>query len=189
MDKKLVKTSKFLSLILRHSPATIGIKLDPQGWVAIDELIRAAAQSGRAISRSLLDEVVLTNDKQRFAYSADGRKIRANQGHSVSSVDLGLAPKTPPEFLYHGTIAQFMNSIRKSGLQKMQRRYVHLSPDTATAIIVGKRRGKPVILTVQSGKMYDAGLQFFLSENGVWLTESVSWTYIAEVRYNLALQQ
>jgi len=176
MNKKLVSTSKFLSLILRHKPNTIGLSLDDNGWASIQHLLYAASVHGHNISRELLDEVVFTNDKQRFSYSHDGQMIRANQGHSVL-INLELEPIVPPGMLYHGTVERFLNSIMASGLQKMKRQHVHLSATIETAINVGKRRGKPVVLSVNSGVMNRDGYQFFLSRNGVCLTESVPWKY------------
>jgi putative RNA 2'-phosphotransferase len=181
MDRQLVSISKFLSLVLRHHPETIGIDLDPQGWVDIDTLIAAANRGGRRLNRRLLERVVRENDKQRFAISCDGTRIRANQGHSVQ-VDLGLAPIEPPEFLYHGTVARFLDGIEADGLDPGARQYVHLSPDIATARKVGQRRGRPVVLQVHALRMHEEGFAFFCAENGVWLTESVPATYLARLR-------
>lgn len=164
--------SKFLSYVLRHRPNSIGITLDDNGWVDVDVLLAAAQRHGKNISRALLEEVVATNDKKRFAFSEDGKRIRASQGHSVS-VDLDLKPVAPPELLYHGTIERFLDSIRTQGLVRGSRHHVHLSPDEATARKVGSRRGKPVILIVEAARMHAAGHQFFCSANNVWLTEKV----------------
>ena len=173
MDKKLVSTSKFLSLVLRHRPETVGMQLDPEGWLEINTLITNANTRGKSITLAELHEVVATNDKRRFALSDDGLRIRASQGHSVASVELNLEPVSPPELLYHGTVPQFIGSILRQGLLKRSRNHVHLSADQATASKVGIRRGKPIILTIHARKMCDAGHHFFLSANGVWLTESV----------------
>lgn len=178
MSKKIVSASKFLSLVLRHQPEVIGMQLDPEGWLPIDELIENANQHGNPITLELLHEVVATNDKKRFALSEDGLRIRASQGHSVASVELNLQPTEPPKLLYHGTIAAFIASIREHGLQKQGRNQVHLSADEATAVKVGSRRGKPIILTVAAGRMHSAGHDFFLSANGVWLTETVPTAFI-----------
>ncbi len=172
MSTHTVEISKFLSYVLRHKPEAIGIALDAEGWVDVDELLTAAAQHGKRISRELLKQIVATNDKQRFAFSPDGRSIRANQGHSVA-VDLALAPCDPPELLYHGTVERFLDSIRRQGLLRGGRHHVHLSADRETAAKVGARRGRPVIFVVQSAAMHRAGHQFFRSSNGVWLTETV----------------
>ena len=177
MDRELISTSKFLSLVLRHQPETIGISLDDEGWVEIDVLLAAANRSGRKLTRPLLERVVRENDKQRFAISPDGKRIRASQGHSVD-VDLGLQPVQPPELLYHGTVAKFLDSIRASGLVRGSRQYVHLSPDVETARKVGQRRGQPVILVVESGRMWRDGRTFYQAENGVWLTEAVPAEYL-----------
>jgi len=167
-----VHTSKFLSYVLRHRPDSIGIALDENGWVDVEVLLAAAERHGKRLSRQVLERAVAENDKKRFAFSEDGRRIRASQGHSVS-VDLALEPIEPPELLYHGTVERFLESIREKGLVRGSRHHVHLSPDEATARKVGSRRGKPVILVVEAGRMHQAGYQFFRSANGVWLTESV----------------
>ena len=177
MKKELISTSKFLSLILRHKPETIGLSLDAHGWVSIQALLDAANAHDHPISRELLDEVVFTNDKKRFSYSPDGWMIRANQGHSIE-VDLELEPIEPPAILYHGTVDRVLNSIQATGLQKMNRQYVHLSATVEIASCVGGRRGKPVVLSIDTEKMYRDEHLFFLSPNGVWFTDSVPWKYI-----------
>ena len=158
--------------MLRHSPEKIGLTLDEAGWADIDTLIRLANQHHRSLSRAIIEEVVATNDKKRFAISPDGNSIRASQGHSVS-VELGLEPETPPGTLFHGTATRFLDSIMLQGLLPGSRQQVHLSVDAETATKVGSRHGKPVILVVSALKMHDEGHQFYLSENGVWLTDSV----------------
>ena len=175
--KELVKLSKFLSLVLRHEPERIGITLDSAGWVPVIDLMAACERHGIALSYTDLAEVVATSHKKRFAFSEDGQRIRANQGHSVE-VDLGLTPVPPPEILYHGTVEKFLPSIRNEGLRKGERHHVHLSADETTAIKVGERRGQPVILKIAAGKMHADGHPFFLSANGVWLTDHVPVLYI-----------
>lgn len=172
------RISKYLSLVLRHNPSAAGVTLDAEGWVAVEELLAGAARHGVSFTLVDLKEVVQTNDKQRFAFSPDGQRIRANQGHSVA-VDLGLTPETPPPVLYHGTVERFVTSIMETGLEKRARQHVHLSPDVATAIRVGSRRGKPVILKIASADMHTAGFLFFRSANGVWLTEQVPPQFIS----------
>lgn len=167
-----VRISKFLSLVLRHDPARIGITLDEAGWTDVEALLVAMAKHKHPVSREKLIEIVETSEKQRFALSPDGTRIRANQGHSVE-VDLELAPTTPPARLYHGTVDAFMASIREQGLIRGARHHVHMSADVETATKVGARRGKPVILTIRADAMAAAGHVFYRSENGVWLTERV----------------
>ena len=168
MDHRRI--SKFLSFVLRHHPEEIGITLDENGWVDVDVLLSAMAEHGRAIRREQLEDIVATNDKQRFAIE-DGR-IRANQGHSVS-VDLDLSERQPPDVLYHGTATRFVDAIRAQGLSKMSRQHVHLSADEATASKVGVRHGKLVILRVDAAAMVRDGHVFFCSKNGVWLVDHV----------------
>ncbi|MEO8704400.1 MAG: RNA 2'-phosphotransferase [Kofleriaceae bacterium] len=174
MSKRI---SKFLSLVLRHEPARIGITLDDAGWTDVAALLAATAAHGVTITRDELAEVVRSSDKQRFALSDDGTRIRANQGHSVD-VDLQLPPATPPAILFHGTVAPALPSIRTKGLIKGERHHVHLSAELDTATKVGKRRGAPVILEVRAAAMVAAGHVFFLSNNGVWLVDTVPAEFI-----------
>jgi len=173
-----LRTSKFLSRVLRHRPGSIGLTLNRGGWARVDELVACAAGHGVTLSRESIQAVVAASDKQRFALSADGRRIRANQGHSIP-VDLDLTPLTPPATLYHGTATCFLTSILKLGLQPRGRQHVHLSADTETAIKVGRRHGKPVVLTIAAGKMHAAGHDFFRSANGVWLCSGVPPQFLA----------
>lgn len=170
-------TSKFISLILRHKPEAIGIKLDEHGWADVDELISGVSAT-RLFDMAMLEEIVATDEKRRYSFSEDKRLIRANQGHSVP-VDVELRRVAPPEYLYHGTCERFVPSIEEQGLRRMSRLYVHLSSDADTAMKVGARHGKPVVLRVSAGEMERDGYAFFLSENGVWLTESVPPKYIS----------
>jgi len=176
-EKATIKASKVLSLILRHEPQRVGLKLDSAGWVGVDELLAAMNRHGVSLTLEELKHVVATNDKKRFAFSEDGLKIRANQGHSVD-VDLQYQPEVPPEFLYHGTPERFVKSIRATGLNKGERHDVHLSPDAATASKVGQRRGRPVVLKIRAGEMHRAGHQFRRSENNVWLVDFVPAEFI-----------
>ncbi|MGW4201066.1 RNA 2'-phosphotransferase [Streptomyces sp. NPDC004726] len=169
-ERRTVTVSKYLSKHLRHQPDRIGIALDENGWVEIADLIRAADAHHFPFTRAELDHVVAANDKRRF--TIDGSRIRANQGHTVE-VDLGLPPADPPAYLYHGTVARNLASIRTDGLRPMARHHVHLSADRETATRVGARRGRPVVLSVDSGAMHRAGHVFRVSANGVWLAEVV----------------
>ena len=178
MRKDLAEHSRFLSYMLRHKPESVSVELDENGWVEVSALLNACRASGMNISEVQLTEIVETNDKKRFAFSEAGTKIRASQGHSIASIDLQLKEVVPPSTLFHGTVEKFMSAIEKSGLQKMNRQHVHLSATVDTATNVGSRRGKPIILYINTVPMYKAGFKFYRSENGVWLTESVPWEYI-----------
>ena len=176
------KISKFLSYVLRHKPDAIGLQLDSNGWANIDELIQKANDSGEleALSLAQLKEVVASSDKKRFIISDDNNTIRANQGHSIK-VNLQLEEQAPPETLYHGTAQRFLESIGKEGLKPGERHHVHLSADRETAHAVGQRYGKPVILKIKALLMHQQGFTFFLSENGVWLTENVPVEFIGPI--------
>jgi putative RNA 2'-phosphotransferase len=178
MEKRLVQLSKYLSKYLRHSPHELGLSLRPGGWVPVDDLLAAAEEHRFPIGYDELVECVETNDKQRFAFDVSGEMIRANQGHSAP-VDLQLEERHPPEVLYHGTVERFLPAIFAEGLNKGKRHHVHLSKDVETARKVGARRGKPVVLEVDAGAMHRDGRKFFLSANGVWLTDSVPPGYLS----------
>jgi putative RNA 2'-phosphotransferase len=178
LDKRLITVSKYLAKYLRHAPHELGLVLQPGGWVPVDDLLTAAERNGFPISYDELVECVETNDKRRFAFDGTGDLIRANQGHSVE-VDLRLEEREPPEVLYHGTVERFLPSILVEGLNKGRRHHVHLSKDVETAGKVGARRGKPVILEVAAGRMHRDGHTFFLSANGVWLTDAVPPAYLS----------
>jgi putative RNA 2'-phosphotransferase len=177
MDKRLIGVSKYLAKYLRHASHELGLTLQPGGWVAVDDLLAAAEKNGFSISYDELAGCVETNDKQRFAFDVSGELIRANQGHSVE-VELQLEEREPPEFLYHGTVERFLPSILEEGLVRGKRHHVHLSKDVETARKVGSRRGKPIILQVDAGRMHRDDHKFLLSANGVWLTDAVPPAYL-----------
>ena len=171
------RISKRLSFVLRHRPQWIGITLDEQGWVNVETLLAKLAAKGEGIDLPVLQHVVATNEKKRYAFNEDGTKIRASQGHSVE-VQLGYTPQQPPAVLYHGTVQAFVPAILKQGLQKRKRHHVHLSADVATAEKVGQRRGNPIILTIDAGAMFAQGYAFYISDNGVWLADEVPPQFI-----------
>jgi putative RNA 2'-phosphotransferase len=178
VSKQLTEVSKYLSYVLRHEPQAIGLTLDREGWASINALIEGAAQQGKVLDRALIERVVSTSDKKRFAISQDGSRIRAVQGHSTESVSISYEEKTPPEFLYHGTATRFLESIWKEGLKPGSRHHVHLSEDVQTATAVGQRYGKPAVLEIEALRMQQQGFKFYQAENGVWLTEVVSVEFI-----------
>ena len=175
-EKEIKGVSKFLSLLLRHKPEIIGLALNEEGWADVNELIEKW-NGYTKLDRPLLEAVVSANDKKRFSFNSSGTMIRANQGHSIQ-VELGLQTQVPPDQLYHGTVDKFLPAIQAEGLNKMSRQHVHLSVDADTAVKVGSMKGKPVVLVIQSKEMHEAGFKFFLSDNGVWLTEAVPADYI-----------
>jgi len=176
-DKETIRTSKFLSLILRHEPARVGLKLGEAGWVNVAELLQAVNANGVSLTLEQLQHIVAASDKKRYAFSEDGQRIRASQGHSVE-VDLQYPPQTPPEILYHGTATRFLDGIRQDGLQRMERHDVHLSAETKVTLQVGGRHGRPALLTIRAGEMHRAGFVFRCSANGVWLVDHVPPQFI-----------
>ena len=184
MNPTQVRTSRFLSLVLRHKPEEAGLTLDGEGWCSVTDLLKGCASHGHKISREELDEVVAENDKKRFQFSDDGKRIRASQGHSIE-VDLKYEPTLPPEYLFHGTATRFLDSIKQQGLIKGSRQHVHLSANLQTAFKVGERHGKPVVLTVLAGDMHRNGIPFYFTPNGVWLVDAVPPEYLHPyLRYN-----
>jgi putative RNA 2'-phosphotransferase len=169
-------TSRFLSYVLRHNPAAIGLTLDEGGWVEVDVLLTAMARHDRPVSRDLLDTLVAGTDKQRFQLG--GTRIRAAQGHSIP-VELQLDPVVPPATLYHGTVARFLPSILADGLLPGRRSHVHLSADAQPAATVGARRGQPVVLRIAAAEMHHHGHVFYQAANGVWLTAQVPPEWIS----------
>lgn len=161
--------SKLLSYVLRHAPQSIGMTLDAQGWVDVDELL---ARIGPRLDRETLFKVVAESDKQRFTLSPDRRRIRAAQGHSVE-VDLDLTPREPPALLFHGTAEKSLKAILAEGLKPGRRQKVHLSRDVETALKVGRRHGEPAVLEVDAAAMHAEGRAFWEADNGVWLTDAV----------------
>ena len=173
----MTRDSRFLSMVLRHNPDSIGLKLDENGWASVDDLLRKMKAVNRKLTRLELEEIVSTNEKKRFTLSEDRTKIRAAQGHSFP-IDLGLPPKVPPSTLFHGTARSNLDQIFRDGLQPKGRSQVHLSNDTETAKQVGERHGKPVVLKVDAGRMHSNGFEFFRADNGVWLCDAVPPIYL-----------
>lgn len=176
------KLSVFISLVLRHKPSVIGITLDNHGWANVNELINGINNSGRKINMEILEEIVSTDDKRRYSFNEDKTLIRANQGHSIP-VNVELKEATPPNILYHGTATKSLDNIKRQGIKSMSRLYVHMSKDLETAIKVGTRHGRCVVLEINTKKMFDDGIKFYISENGVWLTKYIDWKYVKEINY------
>lgn len=173
MEKKIKDKGKQLSYLLRHDKEAYDSGLiDRNGWRCVPELI------GLGFTQDELDVIVETNNKKRFEYNSDKTKLRARQGHSIP-VDVGLKETTPPDVLYHGTATRFIDSIKEKGLIPGSRLYVHLSADEGTAVNVGSRHGKPHVITVDCKQMVKDGFKFYLSNNGVWLTNNVPVEYLS----------
>ncbi len=179
----LIETSRYISLILRHKPETIGITLDEHGWANVDDLISGVNRTHH-LTKELLEEIVRTDNKMRYSFNEDKTLIRANQGHSIP-VDVELAESIPPAVLYHGTAEKYVSSIDQIGLIPKSRLYVHLSSDVDTAIKVGTRHGKAVVYLIDTAKMIEGGYKFYLSVNHVWLTKVVPVKYLIEKRKSI----
>lgn len=177
-NKNDINLGRFLSLVLRHDPTAAGITLDENGWADVKKLLAGMKRSGRHINMDTLERIVRENNKSRYSFNEDHTKIRANQGHSVK-VDVELKEQTPPDCLYHGTATRFLDDILRRGLTSGSRQHVHLSDETDTAVQVGSRHGKPVVLRVDVAAMIQSGHRFWRSENGVWLCEEVAAEYLS----------
>lgn len=178
-EAQVVRTSRYISLLLRHRPETAGLVLDPHGWADVEDLIQGVSKT-HELTMTLLEEIVASDDKQRYSFNQDKTKIRANQGHSIP-VDVELDALEPPDVLWHGTGEKYVDSISKLGLIPKSRLYVHLSADHETAVSVGSRHGKPVVFRVLTGRMRSDGYAFFRSANGVWLTKHVPVRYLERI--------
>jgi putative RNA 2'-phosphotransferase len=176
-EKQITSISKFLSLVLRHQPETIGIELDQNGWTDVETLLKKTNGYGIKLDNETLKHVVETNSKKRFAFNDTFDRIRASQGHSVE-IELGYTARKPPAILYHGTGEKSVQSILDTGLEKQSRQQVHLSADLETAIKVGQRHGKPFVFKVLAELMFNDKFEFFISDNGVWLTDNVPAKYL-----------
>lgn len=174
--------SKFISLLLRHKPEVLNLSMDEHGWVQTEELIAGIAKK-QYFTMEMLEEIVRTDEKNRYSFNEDKTLIRANQGHSIA-VDVELEQAEPPEYLWHGTGEKFAASIEKEGLLPKSRLYVHLSTDKETAWKVGKRHGNPVLYQVDCRRMVEDGFAFYRSANGVWLTKSVPVAYLEQFENN-----
>jgi putative RNA 2'-phosphotransferase len=177
IDQKLIRISKFLCLVLRHKPETIGLTLDAEGWANVEELLPKALEHGVIIDQPTLRQIVEHSEKKRFSFSDDGQKIRANYGHSIP-IAFGYESTEPPEFLFHGTAKSFLPPIGEDGLGPGTRQYVHLVEDEKTAVAVGRRHGEPVVLTVKARSMHENGFEFFKTDSDIWLTKKVPREYI-----------
>ena len=184
-DKEKTKLSRFLCLVLRHKPETIGLKIDPKGaWAQVEELITKVNSSSKfRIDIDLLHQIVREDEKGRYSFSPDGKRIRCSQGHSFP-VEMDMEVRTPPDELFHGTSTDSLDSIMQQGIKSMSRQFVHLSQDVETAVKVGARHGRPAVLVIDTGKMTADGKSFMISENGVWQFDGViSPDYIKKIIY------
>ena len=179
MSTQLKHISKFMSLVLRHKPEEIGLQVNENGWALVQELIDKINANGITVDIEIIKEVVEKNDKKRFVFNEDKTMIRASQGHSIE-VELNLTKTNPPDVLYHGTASRFLEGILKDGLKRQSRQHVHLSATIETAMAVGSRHGKPTVLTISAKEMHEAGFNFYLSENQVWLIDIVPVQYISQ---------
>ena len=182
-EKEYKNLSKFLSLVLRHKPETIGIELNENGWTDVNTLIEKCVRYGVFIDKDILKYIVLSNSKKRFSINDSQNLIRANQGHSVD-INLGYISRNPPPILFHGTCVRFIDSILSSGLEKKDRHHVHLSSDLENAINVGSRHGKPFVFEILAEEMFENGFEFYLSDNQVWLTDHVPIQYLRKFTNN-----
>lgn len=176
----MTSISKFLSYVLRHKPEAIGLELDAEGWALVQDVLEKTKDHGYNLTKAIIEEIVDTSDKKRFALSGDGELIRAVQGHSTKTVSIKFKELVPPDVLYHGTAERVLENILHEGLKPSARQYVHLSADKATALNVGKRYGKPVVLKINAKLMHENNFKFYRADNGVWLTNGVPAKFISQ---------
>ena len=179
MDRNEKDTEVFIALILRHHPELLNLKLDRYGYVDTDLLIEGVSLKGYNLTPSILDRIVLNNNKHRYKFNANKSKIRALQGHSIP-VDLELLPQVPPKFLYHCTSVSSKNAIYIDGILKEPRQYVQLSANIETTSEADITHGKLLIFRVRALKMHNKNFKFYLNENNVWITEHIPSRYVEE---------
>lgn len=160
-------TSKKLSYLLRHSEFP-----DEQGWIPVEVLVRDFGYTEQS-----LKQIVANDEKGRYEFSDDGKKVRAIYGHS-NHVRIQWEVAMPPKTLYHGTARKNLNAILQEGLKSMNRQYVHLSETIEDAIKVGKRHGEPVVLAIDTQNVIDDGGYFYRVHNGIWMAEDIKAQYI-----------
>lgn len=173
--------SKYLSYLLRHNPKALNLNMNLNGgWVNVNELIDKIHNTGKyIINLDVLKEIVKTDNKQRYSFSKDGQFIRANQGHSIPNINLDLNGIVPPEYLFHGTsIANYNHICRDKMIKPMKRQYVHLCTKPMEALYVGSRHGAPIVLRIHAKDMFNDGYEFYISENGVYLTLGIPTKYV-----------
>lgn len=175
--KDLTKASKYIALLLRHKPEEGDLTLDKEGYCPTNDLVKALKRQFTWFTLDDLKNIVASDEKGRYSFNETKSKIRANQGHSTTQVDITFTEVTPPDILYHGTATRFLNDIYRDGLKPMSRQYVHLSKDIETATKVGTRHGNLYIINIDAKKMYEDGYKFYLSDNGVYLTKLVPTKY------------
>ena len=171
----IVNKSRILSSILRHDPYSFGLSISKEGWVRVDDIINNVKELN---SIDIIEAIVQHNNKKRYAFNDDKTLIRALQGHSLGEVKIDLQKVILTHDLYHGTNPDIVDVILKEGLKAMGRTHVHLSKDEHTAFLVGKRHSKPnkpAILIID----YKADIDFYISENGVYLTDYVDPKYLS----------
>ena len=172
----LTKVSKKLSYLLRHSTEPLYIDLD-NGWADTKQIVNILKTNYPEVNISVLEQIVAEDEKGRYSFNEDHTKIRANQGHSIPGVHIDMDQPEPPELLYHGTTTRFLPTILEEGIKPMSRQYVHISPDLETAIQIGKRHGKPVVLVIRAKDFINNGHPLYRSSNGVWLAKYVPCEY------------
>jgi putative RNA 2'-phosphotransferase len=176
------RLSRLVSHALRHEPWLYELELDDEGWVSIEALLVAIHEQGpqwSQVDRDELTEMIASSAKRR--HEIDGERIRALYGHSVPGRVVKIEAD-PPAQLFHGTSPRAWAAIQHTGLRPMDRQYVHLSTDIATAEQVGRRKSTtPVILAVEAGRAQAAGNRFWRGNELVWLADYVPSSFIAVI--------
>ena len=176
------KQSKYISLLLRHKPEAGNLTLDQHGWCDVRALIKAVKDQFKGFSLADLEDIVTTDEKQRYAFNDTKTKIRANQGHSIN-VDVEFKELIPTTNLYHGTATRYLDSIMRDGLTPQSRQWVHLTDKLDEAILTGSRHGTPVVLVIDVAKMIEDGYKFYISANNRYMIKHVPAKYIINMIY------
>ncbi|TFK69324.1 hypothetical protein BDN72DRAFT_768167 [Pluteus cervinus] len=182
-DSPDVRLSKTFSWLLRHGAQADGLPMRPDGYVKVTDLLENPKVKSQSVTFEKLQELVKADSKQRFDLVLEGSEgsegiwiIKARQGHSIQEVKVDFKPvivisDIPTGIAVHGTTRVAWESIAKQGLSKMQRNHIHLAQGVGADIKSGMRKSSQIFIYINVQKALDDGVKFFLSDNGVVLTE------------------
>lgn len=163
--------SKELSWLLRHGAPSLGISMDPAGWVQVADVLAYLK-----VSYDELAVLVQENSKNRL--QLDHQRIRACQGHSndnpaivIEALEASWSTSTTVDSVWHGTHVEALKTIAKQGIKPMGRTHVHCAASMDSP--VGKRANVDIVLEISSKRIRQAGFTLYQAFNGVVLVRFV----------------
>lgn len=172
MITDLKKVSIYLSLVLKYKPEYAGVTLDEYGWTNVSDLIQGVSKK-YPIDIDILEEIVYTDNRQRYQFNHNHTRIRATRRTLNSKTD--LVRSKPPENLYFVASKKQIDAIDRDGLMPKESRYVRLTDNI-------KPNKTAFAYRISSGLMHNASFIFYRSNNGDWLTERIPRGFIEKVR-------